>query len=49
MGPAVGDVYALGGGATDVGGATRGRGLDDVTARLQLLLPLIEDSGKEEE
>lgn len=41
---AVGDVDALGGGVAYVCRATRGRGLDDVTARLQFLLPLIQNS-----
>lgn len=44
-GPAVGDVDALGGRAADVGRPTRGRGLDDVTSGLQLLLPLVENPG----
>lgn len=44
-GPAVGDVDALGGRAADIGRPTRGRCLDDVTSGLQLLLPLIENTG----
>lgn len=40
--PPVGDVDALGGIAADVGGATGGRGLDEVAALLQPLLPLIQ-------
>lgn len=39
--PAVGDVDALGGIATDVCWTTRGCGLDEVAALLQSLLPLI--------
>lgn len=39
--PAVGDIYALGGIATDVGWTTGGCGLNEVAALLQSLLPLI--------
>lgn len=45
--PAVGDVDALRGGAADVGWTTAGRGLDEVTALLQPLLPLIQHPGRE--
>lgn len=45
-GTPVRDVDALGGVATDVGWATRGRGLDDVTARFQSFLPLVQHSVK---
>lgn len=44
-GPAVSDVDALGGRAADIGRPTRGRCLDDVTSGLQLLLPLVENTG----
>lgn len=40
--PSVGDVDALGGIAADVGWTTGGCGLDEVTALLQPLLPLIQ-------
>lgn len=42
--PPVGDVDALGGIAADVGWATRGRGLDEMTALLQTFLPFIQHS-----
>lgn len=44
-GPAVRDVDSLGGRAADIGRPTRGRGLDNVTSRLQLFLPLVENPG----
>lgn len=44
-GPTVGDVDSLGGRAADIGRPTRGRGLDNVTTRLQLFLPLVENPG----
>lgn len=40
--PAVGDVNALGGVAADVGWTTGGRGLDELAALHQPLLPLIQ-------
>lgn len=43
-GPAVGDVDALGGIAADVGWASRGGGLDEMTALLQPFLPFIQHS-----
>lgn len=42
--PAVGDVDALGGIAADVGWASRGGGLDEMTALLQPFLPFIQHS-----
>lgn len=45
---AVRDVDSLGGVAADVGGTTSGRGLDEVAALLQPLLPLIQDSAGRE-
>lgn len=42
------DVDPLGGGATDIGGAARWRGLYYLTVRLQFLLPLIEDAKSHE-
>lgn len=44
-GPSVCDVDALGGVAADVGRPPRGRGLDEVAALLQTLLPLVQHAG----
>lgn len=42
------DVDPLGRGATDIGRAAGGRGLNNLAIRLQLLLPLIEDAKNDE-
>ena len=42
--PAVGDVDALGGRVANVGRTTWGRGLDEVTSRLQFLFPLVQNT-----
>ena len=45
-GAAVRDIDSLGRGAADVGGAAVGRGLDEVAAWLQPLLPLVQHPGR---
>lgn len=43
--PAVRDINALGGIATDVGWTTRGGGLDEVAPMLQSLFPFVQHAG----